>query len=196
MFLWFAAVAPAVAVLAIAITAAVAWCAWLDKNPDISDDRPHEPSRHSCSTTTPGRPSVHVLATTVEGTERALSAAKAMRRGSDARVVLLVPKVLSAGQPFDPTGRERFAIVDEHRALAARVGVDATVLFCLCHSPDDVVCQMLDPTALLIVGGRRGTWLPSCEERLADRLIVRGHPVVFAQVPAESAPVRLAVTTP
>jgi hypothetical protein len=129
--------------------------------------------------------SVNVLATTREGTACALASAKRLTGGLDARVVLLVPRLTHVTSPFNPAGKERAALVDEHLALAASVGVHVTVLFCVCRRYDDVVHQMLGRSSLLIVGGRTRTWWPSREERLVSRLSREGYPVVFAQVGAE-----------
>jgi len=129
--------------------------------------------------------SLNVLSTTREGTECALASAKRLIAGLDAQVVVLVPRLTRFGAAFDPSGHERATIIDEHRALAARVGVHVTVLLCVCRRYDDVVHQMLGRSSLLIVGGRTRTWWPTREERLVSRLSREGYPVVFAQVGAE-----------
>jgi hypothetical protein len=136
--------------------------------------------------------SVNVLATTHDGTRCALDVAKRLTGGLDAQVVLLLPKLASFAAGFDPASQERNALVDEHRALAADVGVHIKVLFCVCHRYEDVVHQMLGQSSLLIVGGRRRTWWPTREERLASRLVREGYPVVFAQVGAQPLRVRAA----
>ncbi len=131
-----------------------------------------------------GRLTVHVLATTVEGTGCALTTAKRLTEGLDARVVLLVPRLKSFSVPLDPTSDEGGGLIDKHRALAANVGVHVTVLLCVCQRYDDVVHQMLGRSSLLVVGGRRRVWWPTTEERLVSRLFAKGYPVVFAQVGA------------
>jgi hypothetical protein len=128
------------------------------------------------------RLSVHVLATTRDGTTCALAVAKRLTRGLAAEVFLLLPRLASRAGGVDPASQERHALVAEQCALAAEVGVHATVLFCVCHRYDDVVHQMLGRSSLLIVGGRRRTWWPTREERLVNRLTREGYPVVFAQV--------------
>jgi hypothetical protein len=35
---------------------------------------------------------------------------------------------------------------------------------------------------LLIVGGRKRIWWPTAEERLVNRLVKEGYPVVFAEL--------------
>jgi hypothetical protein len=136
---------------------------------------------------------VHVLATTKEGTTCALTSAKRLVEGLDAQVVLLLARLTHSGAPFDPSGEERNALVDEHRALAAEVGVHVNVMFCVCRQYDDVVHQMLGRSSLLIVGGRGRTWWPTRAERLVSRLSAEGYPVVFGQVGARPLPAQAPV---
>lgn len=139
------------------------------------------------------RRSLTVLATTVEGTRCALESAKRLTGDLDARVVLLVPDVRSYSIPFNPAGDDRLDIVAEHRTLVASLDLDATVLVCVCRRVTDVVRQMLGRSSLVIVGGHRGTWWPSREQRLVHRLIGEGYPVVFAQVGAREVQARVSV---
>jgi hypothetical protein len=131
--------------------------------------------------------SINVLATTHDGTRCALAVAKRLIGGLDAQVVLLLPRLASLAGGFDPASQERSTLVDEHRALAADIGVHVEVLFCVCHRYDDVVHQMLGRSSLLIVGGKTRTWWPTREERLVSRLSGEGYPVVFARVGAATA---------
>jgi hypothetical protein len=185
-FAWFVIVAPAVVSFAVAVGAAMAWCARLEKHPDGPLDA-SQPTQDVVTCATPARLSVNVLATTHDGTRCALDVAKRLTSGLDAQVVLLLPKLASFAGGFDPAGQERSTLVDEHRALAADVGVHVKVLFCLCHRYDDVVHQMLGRSALLIVGGETRAWWPTREERLVSRLAAQGYPVVFARVGAANA---------
>ena len=100
--------------------------------------------------------------------------ARRLTESLDARVVLLVPRLKSFSVPFDPASDEGTGLINEHRALAAGVGVHVTVLFCVCQRYDDVIHQMLSRSSLLIVGGRRRVWWPSKEERLVSRLFAKG----------------------
>ena len=72
----------------------------------------------------------------------------------------MVPRLESFSVPFDPASDEGAGPVDEHRALAASIGVHVTVLFCVCQRYDDVVHRMLGRSSLLVVGGRRRVWWP------------------------------------
>jgi hypothetical protein len=119
-----------------------------------------------------------------------LDRARQLAAGLEAQVVLLVPRVTSFGAPFDPSGEERTTLIDQHRALAADIGVHVNVMFCVCHRYDDAVHHMLGRSSLVIIGGRKRTWWPTREERLASRLSAEGYPVVFAQVGAGAAAAR------
>jgi hypothetical protein len=140
-----------------------------------------------------GRLTVHVLATTVEGTTCALQSAKRLTAGLHTRVVLLVHSRKSLSASSHATSAERASLVDRYGSVAAAVGVDVTVLFCVCQRVDDVVHQMLGRSSLVIVGGRRRVWWPSREQRLVQRLTAGGYPVVFAQVGVELACARVPV---
>jgi hypothetical protein len=135
-----------------------------------------------------------VLATTKEGTRQALADARRLTGELDAEVRLLVPRLARAGAPFDASGSERDALIDESLALAAEVGLHATALFCVCDRLDDVAHQLLGRSSLLIVGGRRRVWWPTREELLVGRLSREGYIVVFAQVGA--GPAREAALAP
>jgi hypothetical protein len=181
-FGWFVTIAPAAVSFAVAVAAAMAWCAWLEKDPDAPVDDVDWGAQEAVTDATRARLSVNVLATTHNGTRCALDVAKRLASGLDAKVVLVVPKLASRAGGFDPASPERNALVDEHRALAADVGVHATVLFCVCQRYDDIAHQMLGRSSLLIVGGRKRIWWPTAEERLVSRLAKAGYPVVFAQL--------------
>jgi hypothetical protein len=48
-----------------------------------------------------------------------------------------------------------------------------------------VIGHLIAPSGLVIVGGDRGWWLPSREQRLVARLAANGYPVIFAQIGAD-----------
>jgi hypothetical protein len=129
---------------------------------------------------------VYVLATTTAGTRCALNSARHLTRGLTARVVLLVPRLRSSSLVLDSKAK-RSAIVDEHHAVAASLGMNLTVHLCVCHRLDDVAHQLTGRSSLLIVGGHRNPLWWSREERLVSRLIGQGYPVLFARVGAEPA---------
>ena len=87
------------------------------------------------------RLSIHVLATTVEGTACALKWAKRVTAGIDARVVIFVRVREEPSGHTERAGEEPDALIARHRAAAADAGVRATVLACICDQLDDVVRQ-------------------------------------------------------
>ena len=124
---------------------------------------------------------LQVVATTEDGTRRALSEAARLADGSGVRVLLLVPHVVSF---LRTTGdaQEATAIADRYRALAADAGVDARVRLCVCRRLDDVFRWMLGPHARVVIGGRQRWWWPTAAERMADRLRREGRDVLFARL--------------
>jgi hypothetical protein len=129
-----------------------------------------------------------VLATAKEGTRSALTSAKRLTDGLNARVILLVPKIASLGRERDAFDDEPGALVAEHRAIAAGVGLDATVLCCVCQRAEDVVHRLLRHSSLVIVGGRQGMLWPTGEERLVRRLTSHGYAAVFAPIRLKPGP--------
>src|SRR5262245_59819954 len=128
----------------------------------------------------PPRLSINVLATTFEGTARALECVKRVATGVDAQVVIFVP----SPKEFPTEGREsHFAhVIDRYRAAVGKAGIKATVLGCVCRRLDDVIVEMVGPSGLVIVGGRHGVWWPTQEDRLFARLTARGYAAIFAPV--------------
>lgn len=181
-FLWVTTVAPPLVSFALTIALAIAWCVWLERQPGPKGA--YEAPLDAMGALPPAKPTVQVLATTAEGTKCALDTARRLTSGTDARVLLFVPRLTPFTAPFEPSGQERTATIDWYRQIAIDVGVHVDVLFCVCRRPDDVVHQMLGPSTLLIVGGRSRAWWPTRERRLVERLILEGYPIVFADVGA------------
>src|SRR5579862_1625467 len=124
--------------------------------------------------------SIYVIATTPEGTARALAEAD-QRAARESRVVLLVPVPVRSGP-------ESASLLDEYTAVARRVGVDAAAYACVCHHPKDMLPLFAAGEATIVVGGSRGGGtFPNDEEQLANTLAACGHQVVFAEITAASA---------
>jgi hypothetical protein len=142
----------------------------------IGSRRPIEASDdHECPIT------IHVIATTNEGTRCALVEARRLTADLFARIVILVPHQVSYAIPLTNPTEVPEVIADQYAALASALGVDATVRLCLCRRADDVFRLLLMKESLVVIGGRR-TWWPSRVERLARRLTKSGHTVVVASV--------------
>jgi hypothetical protein len=145
------------------------------------------PAERLGSTPSSRRLSIHVLATTVEGTMSALTSARRLIDGHDARIALLVPAAHARGAFVEQSSGKHAELVEKHRALAASVGLHVTVLVCVCRRHDDLVHSMFDRSSLIVLGGRIQAWWPSREQRLFRRLTAEGYPAIFAQVGAEQA---------
>jgi len=125
---------------------------------------------------------VYVVATTGEGTQCALLAAQRLAAGLDARIIILVPHVVSYVVPLESPNEDPTVLIDEYRALAARAGVDASVRLCLCRRPIDVFKTLLSERSTIVLGGHRGRWWPSAAQRMAHELRREGYDIVFVEV--------------
>ena len=126
------------------------------------------------------QPIVHVIATTFEGTRAALSAAIPLAKGSCARLVVLVPRIVSYAADIDSPIDGSAFFAKQYENLVRELGGAASVEVCLCRSIDDVVVAVARARSRVVVGGPVGRWLTSPEERFAARLMRAGCPVVFA----------------
>ena len=125
---------------------------------------------------------IYVAATTHEGTRCALVAAKRLADGLNARIVVLVPHVVSYVVPLDLPTEDPTVLIDEYRALASSADVDAAVRLCLCRRRLDVFKALLGDHATIVIGGRRGRWWPSVAQRTARRLRREGFDVAFIEM--------------
>lgn len=131
--------------------------------------------------------SVYVIATTPDGTARALLEAKRLAAGA-ARIVMLVPVPLHAA----PVSTE---LMDKFSAIAGEVGVSAVSYACVCHQPQDILPLFQIGEATLVVGGSRGRrFTPTLEQKLVETLSNIGHNVVFAEVGCDGGGPRSEVT--
>src|SRR5579871_1696440 len=119
-------------------------------------------------------PSVYVIATTPQGTARALEEAHRLST-SATRIVMLVP-VPPHAAPISTTLLEKFTTV------ARTVGVHADAYACVCHQPHDILPLFSVGEATLVVGGVRGRPSPTLEQELARPPSNHGHRVVFVEV--------------
>lgn len=124
---------------------------------------------------------VQVVATTDVGTRCALAeATRFTKEHHSARIVLLVPRVISAFTESSPDDDNRIA--STYRQIAASCGADVVVRVCVCRTVAEVVSSMVSKRGLAVVGGTRRWWWPTPAQRLANALKKHGHRVVFADV--------------
>jgi hypothetical protein len=124
-------------------------------------------------------PTLSVVATTLEGTEAALAAAKHVAQERGAHVSLLVPRVDSPA----PTP-ERFTdttnwLVSRYEQVARDVGQPVRVRVCACRNVAEAAALLSPANGTLFVGGPERWWWPTAEERLAAELRRAGRDVVF-----------------
>ena len=120
---------------------------------------------------------IHVIATTFDGTAAALRAATPVASGQQARVVLLVPQVPRAEIEQSPLAVS--LLIDRYDEVAKTL--HQPVLIRLCQDPDvtEAAKRMTPNGATVFIGGRASLFWPSAEERLAARLRRTGREVVF-----------------
>lgn len=122
--------------------------------------------------------SVFVLATSEDGTQRALREARALAEAEQVPLVLVVPVVTPDG-PVPRDVSATHADVEHFRAMARTVGRSVSVRGCACREPKHVLGRLLVESATVVIGGRRGRWRMTREERLARELSLEGHRVTF-----------------
>jgi len=126
------------------------------------------------------QPLIHVIATTFDGTRAAVVAAIPLARGSGARLVLLVPRVVSYATDLENPGEASAVFTERYERLVRELGGAADVQMCLCRTIDDLIAKLAAARSCVVVGGPVGRWLTSPEERFAGRLTRAGCSVVFA----------------
>lgn len=129
---------------------------------------------------------VQIVATTDEGTRWALATARRLTDRLHPHIIVLVPHLVSYAVPLDDPTETPEVIADQYRRLASAAGVDATVRLCLCRRHDDVLRSRILGRSPIVVGGRRRKWWPTAAERMAHRLVMDGHDVIFANAPSEA----------
>src|SRR5262249_39190746 len=125
------------------------------------------------------RPIVHVIATTFAGTRGAITAAILLAKGMDARLVVIVPRIVSYAVELDSPVESTAFFVKRYRDLIERAGGAAEIEVCLCRAIDDVVVKVAGAGSRVVIGGPVGRWLTSPEERFAGRLTRAGCQVLF-----------------
>jgi hypothetical protein len=123
---------------------------------------------------------LQVIATTPDDTRTALAEARQLSATlKPARIVLLIPKVVSDGGAADGP-IENTLLTEEYRDMVEEAGVDATVRLCLCRRYAEAFRWMVATSSVIVIAGRRRWWWPTFAQRIARQLQNQGHRVVFA----------------
>ena len=123
---------------------------------------------------------VHVIATSVDGTRAALDEATALARGRSGRVVLFLRRAATS-----LNGPESGNSDDTERALRRLTdsyNPRPNVLACVCQRAIDIV-QLFQSPGLVVIGGDTRLLVPTAEQRLARALTRLGCQVTFVHVP-------------
>jgi hypothetical protein len=124
---------------------------------------------------------VHVIATSLEGTREALEAATALARGLCGRVVVFLRRGSTDLNVPDPS-IDKNETEQAVRRLTNSYTPRPNVLSCVCKRPIDVV-QLFQSPGLVVIGGKVRWWWPTAEQRLAQALTRLGCHVTFVHVP-------------
>jgi len=115
------------------------------------------------------QPTIHVAATTPDGTAAALRVAVPLARGAAARLVVLVPRIVPYPLDLDGTMPGPF-LERRYEELVHELGGAATIDVCVCRRAEDIAAKIMTAESTVVVGGPVGGWLTSPEERFANRL--------------------------
>jgi hypothetical protein len=136
---------------------------------------------HSDPPATANRRTVHVIATSVEGTREALDAATALARGTCARVLVFLRR--SAASPnVSDQGIDNDETVNALKRVTDSYTPRPKVVSCVFGNAIDVV-QLFQSPGLVVIGGDARRWWPTAEQRLAQDLTRLGCHVTFVHVP-------------
>jgi hypothetical protein len=123
---------------------------------------------------------VYVLFTDVEGTLRAVRAARGLVPAAGGPVIVVHMRPLDFGAPLDdPPGvspAETDGFCDRLRAedLEGRVEVQV----CVCRDARRALPKVIRPHSIVLIGGHH-RWWPTGADRWRRRLETSGHLVVF-----------------
>jgi hypothetical protein len=123
---------------------------------------------------------INVVFTSDRGTLAALETAGRLAHELTAQINLLAPYAVPYPLPLDrPPVNVAFVERKLYKlAQTAQGALDTNVQVYLCREARQTVLQVLKPSSLVIIGGRR-RWWPTPETRLAKALRTRGHYVIF-----------------
>src|SRR5262249_29337710 len=138
------------------------------------------------------QPTVHVIATTFDGTRAALAAAVPLARGASARLVVLVPQIVSSPAEVAIRCESTELMAARYQDVVRDLDAQAEIEIFVSVGLGDLVRRVCEAHSTVVVGGPVGHWLTSPEERFANRLARAGCQVVFAASGANTTQRRIA----
>ena len=139
------------------------------------------------------QPTIHVAATTLDGTAAALRVAVPLAKGAAARLVVLVPRIVP--YPLDLEAAAPTFLERRYEELVGELGGHATIDVCVCRRADDIAEKITAAESIVIVGGPVGRWLTSPEERFANRMGRHARGVIFVASSRQAKARRMASST-
>jgi hypothetical protein len=122
---------------------------------------------------------LYVIFTDIEATKVALKAAIGLARDLNARIVLLVAKIVPWPLPLEAppvSGEFTERVLSE---MAGEKEADITARVYLCRDRDPTIRRALEPGSLVVIGSRKRL-RPNRTPRLARLLKRDGHDVILA----------------
>jgi len=136
-------------------------------------------SRVDNALTADSQKTIHVVATTFDETRAALAAAVPLSRGSGAKLVVLVPRIVPYPADLDASADASAFFARRYRRAVDELGGEARIQVCVCRGIDDIVSTLVAVDSPIVIGGLAGHWFTSPEERFANRLSRAGRSVIF-----------------
>jgi hypothetical protein len=121
---------------------------------------------------------VTVVSTTIPATLNALRRAGELAHELGARLRVLVPQVVPYPLPLDRPPVDPDFKARHFRTLCPEGAVETTIDVRLCRDAYEAVAQSLTPESLVVIGGEKRWWF-TAEHRLARKLTLAGHHVLF-----------------
>jgi hypothetical protein len=124
---------------------------------------------------------ISVVFTSVEATLAALREAGNLASSLGARIMLVAPQVVPDPLPLEtPPVLVEFN-ENRFRAIASESPVETSVQIYLCRDRIETLTSVLKPRSIVVLGGRKRSWWPTKDERLARRLRRAGYEVLFKE---------------
>jgi hypothetical protein len=146
--------------------------------------------------TADSQPTIHVIATTFDGTRAALATAIPLAKGSSAKLLVVVPCIVPYPVGLDDECEDARFFVNGYKHLIEQLGGSATIDVCRCRRTEDIVTKIDVPRSTVVLGGPVGRWLTSPEERFANRLTRSVHTVIFVASGRNTTQRRVAAMAP